>query len=241
MADSREEDDNDFKIRLTAATSNDRLTDKRRSVTFDVTPDLIENRNVNYKTLDPIHAPGQIFVYNNTSSRTFNLSNVRLISRTSQEASENLARLWTLRGWTMPIFGQEFNDKKGSDYLAERHKNNIEDIIGFISDDPSRRVDPANSNFLGRPPQVLLLSAYSRKGAVTGTRGIGHIRRVPVVIQQLSIPYPSDVDYIPTADAQPTPMPTVMTLDMTMVETQSPSAYEKFSLQDFREGNLIGF
>lgn len=234
MANLSQEDDNQFKVRLTASTSSDRLTDKRRSVVFDVAPDLIENRNVNYKTLDPIHAPGQMYVYNNTSSRTFNLSNVKLISRTRQEASINLARLWTLRGWCMPAFGQPFDKIKAEDYAAQRTKNNIDDLIKFS-------LHPNSSYFLGRPPQVLLLSAYSRLGATMGTRGIGHLRRIPVVIQQLSIPYPSDVDYIPTDDDQPTPMPTILTIDLTLSETHSPTEYENFSLQDFREGNLPGF
>ena len=57
----------------------------------------------------------------------------------------------------------------------------------------------------------------------------------------MSIPYPSDVDYIPTDDENPTPMPTIMTLDITLIETHSPTEYENFSLDDYRIGNLIGF
>jgi hypothetical protein len=105
-----------------------------------------------------------------------------------------------------------------------------------------RAATPTNRDFLGAPPKVLQLSAYSRLGAQTGVQGLGHIRRVPVVIQQLSIPYPSDTDYIPTDDSSnPTPMPTIMTLDMTLVETHSPQEYQDFSLEDFRNGNLKGF
>ena len=236
------DDTGQFKVRLTSSTSQDRLTDLRRSVVFDVTPDLIENRNVNYKTLDPLHAPGQIYVFVNSSSRTFNLSNIRLISRTAAEASKNLARLWTLRSWTVPTFGELDFKAEQEQAKRERDRNNGTDVVSLINSLNEEQANvPTNLDFLGAPPKVLLLSAYSRVGATMGTRGIGHIRRVPVVIQQLSIPYPSDTDYIPTADDNPTPMPTIMTLDMTLVETHSPAEYQRFNLTDFREGNLTGF
>ena len=237
------DDQGQFKVRLTDANSEDLITQRSRTVQFDATPDLIENRNVNYKTLDPMHAPGQLYVYANTSSRTFNLSNIRLISRTPKEATENLIRLWILRSWCMPSFGRnEFEDEMQRAAREQRRTN-----VGAAGSDISstvqeRAATPTNLDFLGAPPKVLQLSAYSRLGAQTGVQGLGHIRRVPVVIQQLSIPYPSDTDYIPTDDKQnPTPMPTIMTLDMTMVETHSPSEYQKFNLNDFRTGNLSGF
>lgn len=234
--------DNQFKVKLTSSASPDRLTDLRESVIFDVTPDLIETRNVQYKTLDPLHAPGQLYVYTNSNSRTFNISNVRLISRTRKEASENLARLWTLRGWTTPQFGRGPQAHEDS-WIDELTKNNLGSVQGELARGiRSRPSNPrVNKSFLGAPPQVLLLSAYSRTSQTSGTRGIGHIRRVPVIIQQMSIPYPSDVDYIPTDDENPTPMPTIMTLDITLIETHSPTEYENFSLDDFRLGNLTGF
>lgn len=236
------EEENQFKVKLTSASSPDRLTDLRETVTFDVTPDLIETRNIQYKTLDPLHAPGQLYVYQNTNSRTFNISNVRLISRTRTEASKNLARLWTLRGWTTPQFGKgpQAHEDAWIDELTRVNQTQVQ--TGKAKQDRTRSFSPrVNKSFLGAPPQVLLLSAYSRVGQTIGTRGIGHIRRVPVIIQQMSIPYPSDVDYIPTADEPSTPMPTVMTLDITLIETHSPTEYENFSLDDYRLGNLAGF
>ncbi len=234
--------DNQFKVKLVSAASPDRLTDRRESVIFDVSPDLIETRNVQYKTLDPLHAPGQMNVYQSTSSRTFNIANVRLISRTRQEASENLARLWTLRGWTVPQFGKgpQAHEDSWIDKLIQNNPNSTQarQARGVRGRSSTPRV---NKSFLGAPPQVLLLSAYSRTADTVASRGVGHIRRVPVVIQQMSIPYPSDVDYIPTNDENPTPMPTVMTLDMTLIETHSPNEYENFSLDDYRLGNLKGF
>ena len=107
---------------------------------------------------------------------------------------------------------------------------------------------------LGQPPDVVLLSAYSKVPGDVGrvsdfNQQMGHLNRVPVVITQLSIPYPSDIDYIPTApnpnsnsgDKGGVPMPTIMTIDMSLIETHSPLQYEKFSLSDFKNGTLPGF
>ena len=102
------------------------------------------------------------------------------------------------------------------------------------------------TNFLGAPPPVLYLSAFSRMGATDGTGSVGHLRNIPVVVTQLSIPYPTDVDYIPTASndgsgKDTTPMPTIMTIDMQLTETHSPREYERFNLQQFKTGDLSGF
>ena len=97
MADN-EDRSNKYKVRLMSTITG-------LGVPFHVTPDFIENRNVNYKTLDPTHMPGQILVYGGTAARTFQISNVKFISRTQEEASKTLRYLNMLRGWAMPYFG----------------------------------------------------------------------------------------------------------------------------------------
>lgn len=239
-----EERDNQFKVRLSAASARFTAADQRRqSIIFDVSPELVENRNINYKTYDPVHAPGQIYVYQNTAARTFQLSNIKLISRTSEEASKNLAYLWILRSWGMPNFGQAIdydafaaNTQADVDNKNADNQKSIREIIRTIS-------EGNGLGFLGAPPKVLYLSAYSRFGATDGqgTGSVGHLRNIPVVMNQISIPYPTDVDYIPTAENDPTPMPTIMTVDIQLTETHSPREYETFSLQKFRTGDLSGF
>jgi len=183
-------------------------------VVFEATPELTEQRTINYKTVDPIHAPGQIYAYVNTSSRIFSISNARLISRTSEEAGHNLRMLQLLRSWTMPEFGTSTS---------------------------------TNVDNRGRPPTVLYLSAYSLESAGAETTSVvgqlQHISRVPVVIQNMSIPYPSDVDYIPTADENGAhvPMPTIMVVDLQLAETHSAREYEGFNLALFKQGLLGGF
>ena len=230
--------ENPFKIRLVAQGAKT-VNDRRRGVTFEVAPELNESRQVQYEFLDPVHAPGQIAVYKRSMSRRFQLTSVKLASRTPQEASVNLAYLWTLRGWTMPYFGTvggKDGIRTGKSALASssndaRNTDYIKSIIQGIT-------EGATQEYLGAPPQVLELSAYSRQGASSGINSIGHLYRVPCVIDNLSILYPTDCDYMPTDEAEPTPMPTIMTIDISLVETQSPSQLSKFSLHDYRSGIL---
>lgn len=197
-------------------------TPPREQVVFDATPEFSESRTVSYKNIDPIHAPGGIYMYASTNARTFSIQG-KLISRSVFEATKNLAYMQYLRTWTMPVFG----------------------TIG---------ADPApGENILGAPPALLLLTAYSKgnpgaeavKKTVpasdrTPVLAIGNnIYQVPVIITQLDIPYPSDVDYIPTINN--IPVPTIVTVSISLVEAHSPNAYQKFTLQDFKTGNLLFF
>lgn len=208
--------ENQFKVKL------QHPFERTRKVVFEVTPELIENRVVNYKTLDPVHMPGQIYVYSTTSSRTFNVANIRLISRTPKEAQKNLENLHLMRFWTMPRFGRQ---------------STLEDT---------------QLGQLGQPPDVLLLSAYSNVPSTISRpndalQKMGHINRVPVVITNLTVNYPSDIDYIPTAgnpaihDPGGQPMPTIMSVDLMLAETHSPLEYENFSLAQYKNGTLPGF
>ncbi len=225
-----------------------------RALTFDASPNVSESRTVNYNSLDPLHAPGQIQVYKNTSSRTFQISDIKLISRTVKEADENLKKLWTLRAWCMPRFGN--SSTLDADQRFERDRKNGND---------ARRKDPKlkaklseidysatdfGTELLGAPPPILLLSAYSRgvgdtsKASATGVSTTRwdiaqHINRIPTVIQQLTIPYPNDIDYITTTND--VPMPIIMNIDITLIETHSPNSYEAFDLNAFKEGRLQGF
>ena len=231
--------ENVFKVKLVSSISN------KRRVVFDVSPDLAETQNVNYRNVEPVHAPGHFVVFQNTSARAFNVSNVKLISRTIQEATLNLQRIQCLRGWTKPFFGE------GTAGLTTRGVPPPDDVPRQGSDLPDQfpktcfiagtSADSDRAEFghlLGSPPEILLLSAYSRgiKGARTKPT---NINRVPVVINQLSIPYPSDVDYIPTEDG--TPFPIIMSIDFQLSEAHSPQEFRKFDLFKYRRGILTDF
>lgn len=233
------------------ATPNNKVklisAQNRRSVEFRASPQVTENRNVNYTSLEPLHAPGQIQVYKNTSSRSFSISDLKLISRTTEEADANLRILWRLRSWTMPRFGNSSTlsgeNRTFRNGMAAGQKD--DDI--YLSEKEKRR--RIGTELLGAPPEVLYLYAYSKEigSDPVGTTKPGtsrwqiaqHLNRIPVVIQQLTIPYPNDVDYINTSTN--VPMPIIMNLDLSLIETHSPNAYEAFSLDDFRKGRLHGF
>lgn len=210
---------NPFKVKLIRASADTvrgvqnirDANDPSEVVVFDVTPDIVETRNVNYDTHNPLHMPGQNFVYNYTSARVFNISGVKLISRTPREATLNLFRIGTLRSWTMPRFG--------------------------ASQDTVRAAR-------GAPPAVLHFSAYA------DVQHTQNIYRVPVIIQSLSVSYPSEPDYMPSERLPDehlrhipagTPFPAVTTLDLQLMETHSPREYAKFKLEDFKKGNLSFF
>lgn len=208
--------ENRYKVKLSRKENG--ITKYR--VVFDVTPDLTESRTVNYKALDPIHAPGQIYVYTNTSSRQFSLSNVKFVSRTPEEAEINLRKLQQLRSWCMPRFGLN------SSTISYQQTENRRTGEGDQGDE-----------WLGLPPPVLFLSAYSGYDAF-GLR-LENINSVPVVITSLTIPYQSDVDYINTPAG--VPVARIINLDIQLQETHSAIEYDNFNLAKFRAGILESF
>jgi hypothetical protein len=144
----------------------------------------------------------------------------------------------------MPVFGRggrlSQQQRQSRQNLAEQYRN-----ADYFDDEDRRRVLAESvrengahfgADLRGTPPAVLLLSAYSQDGDRTK---MNHIHRVPVVIQNVSIPYPADIDYIPSTSG--VPMPTIMTIDMTLTETHSPAEYSNFSLSDFKKGMLRNF
>lgn len=191
------------------------------AVVFDAAPDITESGNVTYRSVDPLHSPGGIQVYTNTTSRTFSLAGVKLFSRNQVEATYNYNRMMMLKGWRYPNFGAT---------PAQ------DDLFG--------------SQPLGQPPAVLEFSAYAAPSS-NGAMANGLIHRVPVVITALTITYPTDCDYIPTVQIEndltvahiPSgiPFPTVMSIEISLLEDHSPSQYAKFNLSDFKRGKMVGF
>lgn len=241
---------NVYRVKLVSQTTAREGLSEQERVIFDVTPDLSESRKVNYSSVDPVHMPGQIYVYKNTAARNFSLSSVKLISRTQEEAEKNLTYLWLLRGWMMPRFGA------GSSTLSPYQKSRRDRVRSnpgnYSTEQQQEQLKLHQTNgmlgteLLGAPPPVLLLSAYSKGfGQMTNADGAAqelsrqHINNVPVVMESLSIPYPSDVDYIKSTSG--VPMPTIMSIDLSLLETHSAGEYERFSLDQYKTGTLPGF
>ncbi len=208
-------------------------------IAFDVTPEITETRNVNYKTLEPVHMPGGIHVYGNTASRIFNINNIRLVSRSREEASRNLYRLNILRSWAMPYFGKASSRLVGAppDVLAlTAYATGLQDSANAVA--AAARVERLGTGELNATDSGVL----ERKRAT-------NIHQIPVVLQQISIPYPSDTDYIDTVGLEigdtvitgGVPFPTIMTVDMILLETHSPAEYADFDLTKYRQGLLDTF
>lgn len=235
---------NSYKVKLTPKIRTDEFD---RPVVFEVTPDITENRVVNYKTMEPVHMPGAIHVYNNTSSRSYSVTNIKLISRSPEEATLNLARLNLLRSWTMPRFGRDSSTlvySKAATGLLQEYKQYTQERYPYEGEEKKsenegrvlkqRSVELVGyEELMGAPPPIVFLTAYAN------STQRGNIYKIPTVITNLTIPYPSEVDYISTLGGQP--FPTIMTIDIQMTEVHSAREYEQFSLNKYRAGDLSGF
>lgn len=210
--------------------------DPYRTFLCNVMPTISESQTVNYETFDPIHGPGSILSFVNTPSRTFQLGNVRLISRTSKEADSNIRYLNLLRSWTKPTFGQYAvtDYESGTGKVQASSESSKADPFSIAGRGPTTRVD-----VLGAPPKVLEFSAYSAYSKNPSLDNSGHINSVPVVVTSLGIQYPDDVDYISSTTG--TPMPIIMALDISLTEVHSPTEYSNFNIAQYRQGKLVRF
>lgn len=247
--------ENAFKVRLIS------VADETNFVRFDVTPTFSEGGAVEYTAVAPIHMPGAIQVYKSTASRTFNIG-ATFVSRNYQDAQLNMIYLQNLRSWRMPYFG-EASSTLSDEQKSQRQLRKL-DPAGNNTQSNSLTVDQINEqnrmrlqtegfDLLGAPPMVLYLYAYST--AANNDRqqnGRVNINRVPVVLTNLNITYPSDVDYIPAQRLNPNgetdfidvrvePFPVKMEVSIDLVETHSPREYSRFSLTDFYTGRLANF
>ena len=234
------------KVKLVAST------DPASKVIFNVAPEISESSSSNYSTLSPVHLPGTIYIYTGSSSRTFRLT-VKFISRTMLEATQNHAYIELLRGWQKNYFGQ-------SSTLSSRQRQ----LRRVRATDPakynalkqqwsekygSNQLDQyinarLGQELLGAPPDVLYFSAYAYTDNNGSTSSAvrpytTNIDRIPVVLGSFNTTFPTDVDYIPTADNIPQPL--VQTVSIDLMETHSPSDYMKFNLTDYKQGILPGF
>lgn len=241
-----------FKVKLFSAIDQSVSTTSykyaQKIVVFDVMPQINESGSVEYEPIQILHAPTSFLSYKTTPSRQFSIQDIKLISRTPTEARDNIEKLNILRSWRMPYFGDDGRQSK--------------DLRTFFSNQTSssqptrlsslQRLLRSNSTLrerLGAPPEILYFSAYvsAEEGTQRLTYYRGNINRVPVVLTNLSINYPNDVTYIPTAmrgnpDALGgVPFPVIMTLSIELTETHSPYEVNKFNLAKYTNGVLDGF
>ena len=88
-----------------------------KTVVFDSMPTIAESRSTSYEPFSPVHHPGEIMKYKNTTARTWTLS-AKLISRNQSEAKKNLDILNTIRAWGMPYYGEGTKGSSGTNLGA---------------------------------------------------------------------------------------------------------------------------
>ena len=247
--------ENNYRVRLipiaSLAYGEDVETIRNSQVAFDVTPAFSETRSAEYTPVTPVHMPGAVQVYKHTNSRQFEIT-AHFVSRNVSDAIKNMGYLQKLRGWLMPYFGSTntLTDSQ-KEARSNRIRTNTEQVPLSAEERDAElrnRIQSEGIQLRGAPPDVLYLYAYSTKS--NDLRGIGprvNINRVPVVMTNLSITYPEDVDYIPVYDPEdaPTnavePFPRKMDVSISLVETHSPREYERFDLLAYKLGNLPNF
>lgn len=253
--------ENNYKVRLVPIASltygADPATIRASQVAFDVTPSFSETGSVEYEQVSPVHMPGAMQSYKRTNSRTFEIG-AHFISRNVADALKNMQYLQRLRAWRMPYFG-------ATDTLSSSNKQARLSSSGTPTDSYSgsnedrrdanaqKRVQASGVQLRGAPPDVLYLYAYSNSSIDGRTNATNifspvNINRVPVVVTNIGITYPEDVDYIPVYDPSrggpndaTQPFPIKMDVTISLVETHSPSEFERFDLLAYKNGNLGNF
>lgn len=250
--------ENNYKVRLIPIASlthgGDPDSIRQSQVAFDVTPSFTESRSAEYAAVTPIHMPGSMQVYKHTNSRQFEIG-AHFISRNVADAMRNMQNVQKLRSWLLPYFGatdtltsKQQQARKESTYVQtgqELTPQTQEERDAAVR----QRIISEGVQLRGAPPDLLYLYAYS-SGANDARSVVGpliNINRVPVVVTNLSITFPEDVDYIPvysTSGAPTTntePFPRRLDVSISLIETHSPREYEQFDLLSYKLGNLANF
>jgi len=181
-------------------------------VDFVSQPRIETAERVEYDIFSPVHAPTGFASYKGSSPKTITVSDIKLVSRTQVEADLNLKAFQLLKSWTKPYFGRS---GEGSQ---------VKSAFATVA-------------VTGAPPDILYFYAYSN--GQTETTESSNFYRFPVVISNMGYSYPNDVDYIATSSGEPFPI--IMTINLELLETRSPEEVERFDLQAYKEGRMVGW
>ena len=95
------------KVKLVSRQQSDPTSDNvKNEVIFDVMPQISENRTAEYESIAPSQMPGEFHKYKGTKSAAWTVTAIFACS-TKEQAHLNYVYLNTLRGWTMPYFGEK--------------------------------------------------------------------------------------------------------------------------------------
>jgi len=205
-----------------------------KQVTFWATPEISESKSINYVEESDIRAPASITYYMGTTSRNFNITGY-LISRTPDEAQENFEYIKLLKAWTYPDW--KAVDSTVRDRMVQ---NSSASVSGEQPDGETPNIRGKDTNIA--PPALLKLwgLAYKARGLEPGNpesanyQYDGHFKGIPVVITNLNIEYPRDVDYIRSSSG--VPMPIIQNVSISLKEIRAMDELFQFSLDDYKKG-----
>lgn len=82
------------------------VNDPSSQVIFKVQPEISESKSVNYVEISEIRQAASILIFMGSPGRQFTL-NVKLVSRSKQEATKNFEYLHRMKSWGMPKKGEQ--------------------------------------------------------------------------------------------------------------------------------------
>lgn len=196
----------EHKVRLVEKKGNG---DYDTFVVFDIMPEVVESRTVEYEAIAPPQHPTAFQKYKGTSSTQWTI-NATLVCRNIDEATENLRILNVLRGWTMPFFGENtrvnYPTKLGAPPPVLEFSGWKDQMVGPVQ----VVLTSLNWNF---PQDVDYISARS------------------------FVPAPGTPGGFTTTD-ELIPFPTVIKIAIQLVESFSTDQVNSFDLSSFRAGRV---
>lgn len=178
-------------------------------VIFDVMPEVVESRTVEYEAIAPPQFPSAFQKYKSTSSTQWSV-NATLTCRTTDEATKNLEILNILRGWTVPFFGS----RTGAQYPQK---------LG--APPPVLTFTGWRAQMVG-PVQVVITSLNWNFPQ--------DVDYIPAREFMTKNTLPVEYDYT----GKMVPFPTVIKIAIQLVESFSTDQMNGFSLADFRTGQM---
>ncbi len=178
-------------------------------VEFQVMPEVVESRTVEYEAIAPPQFPSAFQKYKGTSSTQWTI-NATFTCRTTDEATRNLEYLNILRGWTVPFFGtktlEQFPQKLGAPPPVLTFSGWRAQMVGPVQ----VVITSLNWNF---PQDVDYIPAKEFKPVAGNPRNFAFTGRL-------------------------IPFPTVIKIAIQLVESFSTEQMNGFSVADFRAGQF---
>lgn len=234
-------------IKLSARNSTD-------YVLFNITPEMSEQRSVSYAEISDLRLPASILIYMGSPSRRFSI-NAKFLARTQTEADISFKYMNLLKSWCVTDSKRYLGSPKNSSVVGNYstlNPNLTPAQSGTANPNPDSAPPPptnptsnptsvpikapatvtASDDLFYQTPQVLYLTGY-------GTQ----FRSIPVVVRDLNITFPTDVDYIQNSTGAWVPI--LQDIGISLQEARNvysqkgaSTAIAQFDLSAFKAGTL---